>query len=199
MTLPLVERLKEWSGEEFAVADDEEEGVDGGKVDGEKGANEQSIDSSTTPTNTSVSTVLHASTPPAPTYAPPPPPTQSQTQIQEKPAAIAPPSSSHSHTSSSDAASFSSLSSPAAPPPSSTTTPSIPSTYADDLTPRPNEPRDAWERRIRAHFVGVNAEELRAMERDRPLEWARFREAQIAALVNAGRVRWEDVSGEFGA
>ncbi|KAK8241489.1 hypothetical protein HDK77DRAFT_492163 [Phyllosticta capitalensis] len=193
MTLPLVERLKEWSGEEFAVADDDEDGVDGRQAEAEKAANEPSTDSST------ASTVLHASTPPVPTYAPPPPPTQSQTQIQEKPAAFAPPSSSHSHTSSSDAASFSSLSSPAPTAPPSTTTPSIPSTYADDLTPRPNEPRDAWERRIRAHFVGVNAEELRAMERDRPLEWARFREAQIAALVNAGRVRWEDVSGEFGA
>ncbi|KAK7514095.1 uncharacterized protein IWZ02DRAFT_484303 [Phyllosticta citriasiana] len=239
MALPLVERLKEWSGEESAVDDDDEDDVE---TPGVK-TSQQSTDSSTTPTNLSA---IKTASPPHPTYAPPsPPPPQDAPPV--------PPSSSHS----SSAASFSSLSGstsaadaptmtnsatttttsaaasaststpsslssshlplptyPTSTTPSqifppnnlTTTTATNPAPAAplplsipndDDLSPRPHEPRDAWERRIRAHFVGVNAEELRRMEQDRPAEWARFREAQIAALVNAGRVRWEDVKGEF--
>ncbi|KAK8154570.1 hypothetical protein IWX90DRAFT_58410 [Phyllosticta citrichinensis] len=244
LSLPLVERLKEWSGEDFAVdVDDEDDDVDDGAL---PGFQLSSTDSSSTPTN--LSAAVKSASPPHPTYAPPPPP-----PLDAPPA---PPSSSLSRQSSS-AASFSLLSgdvdadaaaaaavaaapstaqtttdssasqtssqstpsAPAALPPFSSPNPSslpplpanptttfaasttttIPNSIPndDDLTRRPNEPRAAWESRIRAHFVGVNADELRRMELERPVEWARFREAQIAALVNAGRVRWEDVRGEF--
>ncbi|KAF2140615.1 uncharacterized protein K452DRAFT_309741 [Aplosporella prunicola CBS 121167] len=47
--------------------------------------------------------------------------------------------------------------------------------------------RQGWEETVRQ--IGANAEELRVLERERPEEFSRWKESQIAAQVNAGMLR----------
>lgn len=46
--------------------------------------------------------------------------------------------------------------------------------------------KDGWEETVRK--IGANAEELRELEKERPEEFEQWRETQIAAQVNAGRL-----------